>query len=123
MEEIDEDCYLETEHIFLGERIDDPNLVDKYSDRYISLNPLGLHYKRIERIIRDLELMNKSWTEEERDLFNKGVGRYTLHNPIAISHYVGTKNVAQVSRRLYLIEEVMLRMFEFLNISYTSNDI
>lgn len=105
------ESHKETDYIFSGDRVNDEHFVHDYSDSYISLDPLGKHYERLQGLLKELELMNHVWTEEEKIAFNKAVGRYTTHNPIAIANQVKTKNLVQVSRRIYLFDEIMLRMF------------
>lgn len=84
--------------------------IDEYIDEEIILDNNEKHYKRIEKILDELSMMNHVWTEEDIDKFNEGVARYTIHDPIRIAKHIGTKNAIQVSRRLYLIEEIMIRM-------------
>lgn len=93
--------------------IEDENslFVDEYLDDEIILDSTENHYERIEKIIDELSMMNHVWTEEEIKKFNEGVARYTIHDPIRIAKHIETKNAIQVSRRLYLIEEIMIRMF------------
>jgi len=84
--------------------------IDEYTDDYITLDHAEDHYDRMENILNEFTMMNHVWTEEEIEQFNEGVARCTIHDPIGIAKYMQTKNAIQVSRRLYLIEEIMIRM-------------
>lgn len=90
------------------ENDEDSLFVDDYVDDEIILDNADDHYERIEKILNELRMMNYVWTEDEIEKFNEGIARCTIHDPIGIAKYVKTKNAIQVSRRLYLIEEIML---------------
>lgn len=73
------------------------------------------------RLSRELEMMNSVWTSKERLLFLKGCRKYGKRCPYAISTVIKTKNVLQVSRRLYILEKLGQGLFISAAIQITSS--